>query len=143
MKISGAGEYSTNDSNAWLSRAKRLEIVAQHRRLGNLHEPSGSANGSGRSSTLLTTLKMAVVAPVASARLSTAMIVKPGILDERAKPEPRVLRDLFEHHAQFSSKQSAAGLTRAARSAEDRARQQSNEPQETSRRRRTSVDRTA
>ena len=40
---------------------------------------------------------MAVVAPVASARLSTAMMVTPGILDERTNPEPDILRNLVDN----------------------------------------------
>jgi hypothetical protein len=38
----------------------------------------GSANGSGRISTPLTTLKIAVLAPIPSARVMTATAVKPG-----------------------------------------------------------------
>ena len=41
---------------------------------------SASAYGSGRSSTAFTTLKMAVVAPIPSASVSTATSVKPGVL---------------------------------------------------------------
>ena len=41
---------------------------------------SGSGYGSGCSSTPLTTLKIAVVAPTPSASVSTATIVKPGDL---------------------------------------------------------------
>jgi hypothetical protein len=40
---------------------------------------SGSVNGSGRSITALTTLKMAVVAPTPSASVRAAMAVKPGL----------------------------------------------------------------
>jgi hypothetical protein len=39
---------------------------------------SGSGYGSGRRITLLTTLKMAVVAPMPRPSVSTAMIAKPG-----------------------------------------------------------------
>ena len=42
--------------------------------------PSESGHGSGRNITVLTTLKMAVVAPIPSARVRTAMVVKPGVL---------------------------------------------------------------
>src|SRR6266540_3381616 len=38
----------------------------------------GSLNGGGRSSTALTTLKIAVFAPMPSASVSTATAVKPG-----------------------------------------------------------------
>src|ERR687897_377847 len=41
---------------------------------------SGSSNGSGRRTTPLTTLKMAVVAPVASASVRMAAAAKPGFL---------------------------------------------------------------
>ena len=40
---------------------------------------SGSANGSGRSTTVLTTEKIAVFAPMPSASVSNAMSVKPGV----------------------------------------------------------------
>ena len=40
---------------------------------------SGSRNGSGLSSTPLMTLKIAVVAPMASASVNAAMNVKPGV----------------------------------------------------------------
>src|SRR6266481_805391 len=39
---------------------------------------SGSSNGSGRSNTAFTTLKMAVFAPIPRARVSTTINVKPG-----------------------------------------------------------------
>ena len=39
---------------------------------------AGSAYGSGRSSTALTTLKMAVVAPMPSASVPIAVIANPG-----------------------------------------------------------------
>ena len=39
---------------------------------------SGSLNGSGRSRTLLTTLKIAVLAPIPSASVKTAIAVNPG-----------------------------------------------------------------
>jgi hypothetical protein len=39
---------------------------------------SGAAKGSGRSTTALTTLKMAVVAPMPRASVSTAVAAKPG-----------------------------------------------------------------
>src|SRR2546427_7802329 len=44
----------------------------------NMASRSGSLNGNGRSSTALTTLKMAVFAPMPSASVSTATAVKPG-----------------------------------------------------------------
>ena len=40
---------------------------------------SGSAYGSGRSSTAFTTLKIAAVAPSPTASVSTVMIVRPGV----------------------------------------------------------------
>jgi hypothetical protein len=40
---------------------------------------SGSANGSGRSSSVSTALKIAVVDPIPSARMSTATRVNPGL----------------------------------------------------------------
>jgi len=40
---------------------------------------SGLGYGSGRSSTPFTTLKIAVLAPMPSARVSTATVVKPGL----------------------------------------------------------------
>jgi hypothetical protein len=47
---------------------------------------SGSAYGSGRSSTALTTVKIAVVAPIPSANVTTAIKVKPGFFDSTRKP---------------------------------------------------------
>src|SRR5437016_12312887 len=41
----------------------------------------GSLNGGGRSSTALITLKMAVLAPMPSASVSTATVAKPGFLN--------------------------------------------------------------
>ena len=41
---------------------------------------SGSGYGSGRSKTAFTTEKMAVLAPMPSASVSTATVVKPGFL---------------------------------------------------------------
>ena len=41
---------------------------------------SGAGNGSGFKRTALTTLKMAVFAPIPSASVSTATSVKPGCL---------------------------------------------------------------
>ena len=46
---------------------------------------SGCANGSGRRSTASSTLNIAVVAPIPSASVIVAMVVKPGALrNERA-----------------------------------------------------------
>ena len=45
----------------------------------------GSAYGSGRNSTPLTTLKMAVFAPIPSARVRTAMALKAGRLRRNRK----------------------------------------------------------
>jgi hypothetical protein len=39
---------------------------------------SGAANGSGRTSTVLTTLKIAVLAPIASATVSTTAALNTG-----------------------------------------------------------------
>jgi hypothetical protein len=47
------------------------------------HERPGSLNGSGFSSTAFTTLKMALFAPIPSARVSTATVVKPGLFRTR------------------------------------------------------------
>jgi hypothetical protein len=44
-------------------------------------EAVGSANGNGLSNTPFTTLNMAVVAPIPSASVSTAMMVKDGFLE--------------------------------------------------------------
>ena len=57
---------------------------------------SGSPNGNGRNSTPLTTLKIAAVAPVASASVSTTVAAKPGFLQQRTSAEARVLSDLSE-----------------------------------------------
>src|SRR5437660_4501415 len=45
----------------------------------------GSLNGGGRSSTALTTLKIAVFAPMPSASVSTATMVKPGFFSNWRK----------------------------------------------------------
>jgi hypothetical protein len=47
---------------------------------------SGSGKGSGRSRTALTTLKMAVVAPMPSASVTAATAVKPGERRSRRAP---------------------------------------------------------
>jgi hypothetical protein len=44
---------------------------------------SGSAYGNGLRSTPLTTLKMALFAPIPSASVSTATMVNPGLLTSR------------------------------------------------------------
>ena len=77
------------------SASKRVCRARQSRKLGNECENSGqppsgllshtrisrsgSAHGSGRSMTALTTEKMAVVAPTPSASVITATAVKPGL----------------------------------------------------------------
>ena len=51
----------------------------------NMTRRSGSGNGTGFSNTALTTEKIAVFAPMPSARAATAAIVKLGTLPERAQ----------------------------------------------------------
>ena len=46
----------------------------------------GSGKGSGRRRTALTTLKMAVLAPMPSASASTATAAKPGLLPRALSP---------------------------------------------------------
>ena len=52
---------------------------------------SGCANGNGRSTTLSTALKIAVVAPMPSARVSTAKVVNAGAVKEL----PNGIRDVL------------------------------------------------
>ena len=47
--------------------------------LTNVTSRSGSGNGSGLSSTLFTTEKMAVLAPMPSVNAASAAAVKPGV----------------------------------------------------------------
>ena len=57
---------------------------------------SGSAHGSGRSSTAFTTLKIAAFAPMPSASVSTATAAKPGWRAERARAEAEILPESLE-----------------------------------------------
>ena len=56
---------------------------------------SGSAKGSGRSSTAFTTLKIAVVAPMPSASTAMAVTAKAGRFAQHADGEPRIARRTF------------------------------------------------
>ncbi len=49
----------------------------------------GSLNGGGRSSTALTTLKIAAFAPMPSASVSTTTVVKPGFFSNWRKANLR------------------------------------------------------
>ena len=60
---------------------------------------SGASNGSGRSTTALTTLKMAVVAPMPSASVRIAVAAKPGCRIRRSKAVAHVLQQVV--HADF------------------------------------------
>ena len=71
-------------SNDWLFSRQKLNLgwLAFVKSLGHSGPicitRSGSGKGSGRSNTALTTLKIAVFAPIPSARVITAIAVKPG-----------------------------------------------------------------
>src|SRR4030095_4169588 len=89
VQVNPALVVAASDSNA-------RDCERQSRKLGcdaaNVDQPrstllsqtrtrrSGSVNGSGRSITALTTLKMAVVAPTPNASVRAPMAVKPGLL---------------------------------------------------------------
>ncbi len=55
---------------------------------------SGSAQGRGRSSTAFTTEKIAVLAPIPSARAASATRVKPGVFRRNRRPFLRSARRL-------------------------------------------------
>jgi hypothetical protein len=54
--------------------------------VANRNQLLGFVNGSGRSNTLFTMLKIAVLAPIPNASVSTAMTVKPGDFHKMRSP---------------------------------------------------------
>ena len=60
---------------------------------------SGSANGSGLSNTVLTTLKMAVFAPMPSARVRMAMALYARLLPQHARAVAHVPPENLQEHA--------------------------------------------
>ena len=79
---------------------------------------SGSSYGSGRSSTALATLKIAVLAPMPSAIVATAATVKTGTSAERAPGEREIAQDHREPRL-AKLQPSAALLNRRQRNAPD------------------------
>src|SRR5439155_23747433 len=63
-----------------------IEPVVVERLVTNTSSLSGSRNGSGRSTTARTTLKIAVFAPTPSASVRVATAAKPGFLRRRRSP---------------------------------------------------------
>ena len=68
---------------------QRLQIITRR---------SGSAYGSGASSTARTTVKMAEVAPMPSARVTRAAVANPGVRSKPAQPHRDVLPDAAQSH---------------------------------------------
>jgi hypothetical protein len=80
--------YSTYSSSGTPNSSGRLAPGAVPRIVTSR---SACGNGSGRSSTASTTLKIAVVAPMASARVATVTSVKPGARDKLRAASARSL----------------------------------------------------
>ena len=76
---------------------ERPAVDALRRRRLNITRRSGSGNGTGFSSTALTTEKMAVLAPMPSASAATAAAVKPRLCPNIRSECRRSLKKLFNH----------------------------------------------
>jgi hypothetical protein len=59
---------------------------------------SGSRNANGQSSVALTTLKIAVVAPMPTVRISVAIAAKTGIRSQHAPSVADVVAQIVEEH---------------------------------------------
>src|SRR3954451_16817682 len=91
VSVNWRNEYAAIPSNDWLSRCQSRKFAGDNEKVaipGNVDcggiwngrtSRSGSLNGSGRSSTALTMLKMAVLAPMPSARTAATANAYDGV----------------------------------------------------------------